>query len=657
MLMKIFRPTLAVIIFVSNLYFFQSSFSQSVTVTAFKSGFTYPIDIKNCGDDRLFVSERRGVIRIIDAAGNLLPTPFLDVSAKVSSLNSEEGFLNMNFSPDYATSGKFYVSYTDSIKWNEPGGPELHSVIEEYKVSSGDPNVADPSSALTILTQHQPFQNHNGGNIMFGADGFLYINFGDGGSGGDPMGNGQNRHTFLGKILRIDVSGSSMAQPYVVPPSNPFFNDADPLVKKEIWAYGLRNPWRASFDRLTHDLWIGDVGQDNVEEIDFQQAGAPGGDNYGWNIMEGNSCYPNGSSCSSIGIHLPIHDYSHAVGIAVTGGYVYRSIQSNVLWGVYLYSDFGGGWIDGFTQTGGVASSVHRYLASTGAVIAFGEDRYGELYLCKNADGTIYKLEDADPNKKPKAYFTPLDQGSNVFLLQGQQGRNITYQWFLDNNPIGGATNPDFTASVPGVYTLQVTNGAGQTDLSTQFTLSALPVNLSEFTASRTTSGDINLKWKTVAEQNNKGFEIQRSLNNGANYTAITFLDSKAPGGNSNSGYEYSYLDKSPGSSEIYYRIKQVDRDGKFSFTPVRIVGPNTGSNHVLIFPNPAQSEITIVLPDNYSKSTLIIRDASGRALINRSLSGNSNTISISGYAKGIYIVEIRDELNNILKQEKIIRQ
>jgi len=637
---------------------FSNSSAQSVTVTAFKSGFTNPIDVKNCGDDRLFVSERNGIIRVIDAAGNLLPTPFLDVSAKVSSLNSEEGFLNMNFSPDYATSGKFYVSYTDSIKWNEPGGPELHSVIEEYKVSSGDPNVADPSSALTILTQHQPFQNHKGGNIMFGPDGFLYINFGDGGSGGDPMGNGQNLHTFLGKILRIDISNSSTLQPYVVPASNPFFNSGDPLVKKEIWAYGLRNPWRASFDRITGDLWIGDVGQDAVEEVDFQPAGAAGGDNYGWKIMEGNSCFSPPSGCSSAGIHLPIHDYSHAVGIAVTGGYVYRSVQSNTLFGTYLYSDFGGGWIDGFTQTSGIANlPVHRFLASTGPVIAFGEDRFGEIYLCKNGDGTVYKLEDADPNKKPKAYFTPIDQGSNVFLLQGLQGRNITYQWFMDNNPIGGATSPDFTASVSGVYTLQLTNGAGQTDLSTQFTLSALPVKLVEFTAARNYNGVVDLKWKTSSEQNNKGFEVQSSSATPNNFVSISFVESKAVNGNSSQPLDYTFVDSKAGTSAIFYRVKQIDKDGKFSYSPTRLVDPQPSATSALIFPNPAQTEITIILPSNYSKSKLIILDANGRIVLNRNLVGNKITVPVSGFSRGVYIAEIRDASNKLLKQQKFIRQ
>ena len=265
------------------------------------------------------------MIRVVNADGTLRDTPFLSIPGKISSATGEEGFLGIVFSPGYKTNGKLYVDYTAYI------GGQLSTIVEEYKVSPADSNVADLSSALTILTQSQPFSNHKGGNLMFGKDGYLYINFGDGGSEGDPDGYGQNTTTFLGKILRIDVSNSSVAQPYVVPPTNPFYNDPTPGIKKEIWTYGVRNPWRSSVDRLTGDLWIADVGQNAVEEVDYQPANDAGGRNYGWNIMEGKSCYIPATGCNSPELTLPVYDYSHSYGYAVTGGYIYRSAQSKSL--------------------------------------------------------------------------------------------------------------------------------------------------------------------------------------------------------------------------------------------------------------------------------------------------------------------------------------
>src|SRR5258708_2424696 len=284
----------------------QQAIAQKVAAIPYVSGTNAPIDLKNCGDDRLFVAERGGRIRVINADGTLSTTPFLDITAKIcSATRREEGFLGIAFSPTYKTDGKFYVDYTGFISG------QLTTFVEEYKVSAADSNVADPSSALTLLTQSQPFTNHNGGNLMFGKDGYLYINLGDGGSGGDPDGNGQNKTTFLGKILRIAVSNSSIAQPYVIPSSNPFYNDTTTGIKKEIWTYGVRNPWRSSVDRLTGDLLIADVGQNKVEEIDFQNANGPGGRNYGCNIVEGVSCYDPSTGCDKTGIQMPIYDYCH----------------------------------------------------------------------------------------------------------------------------------------------------------------------------------------------------------------------------------------------------------------------------------------------------------------------------------------------------------
>ena len=384
--MKISFQLIIVSIFFS--LFSQQVLAQKLAAIPYVSGINSPIDLKNCGDDRLFVADRAGRIRIINGDGTLRPIPFLNITTKISSNNSEEGFLGIAFSPDYKASGKFYVDYTSNI------AGKLTSVIEEYQVSAADSNVADPASALKIITQVQPFSNHNGGNLMFGKDGYLYINFGDGGSGGDPFGNAQNKNTFLGKILRVDISKSSSIKPYEIPTTNPFYNDTAVALKKEIWAYGVRNPFRSSVDKLTGDLWIADVGQGAVEEIDYQAVNAVGGRNYGWNIMEGKSCYSPPTGCNKAGLTLPIYDYPHPLGFAIIGGYVSRTAQSKSLFGMYIFSDFVSKWIDGIRQSGDTLGGpvTHLVLAANdpGNPISFGEDKYGDQYIIFNGNGNFF---------------------------------------------------------------------------------------------------------------------------------------------------------------------------------------------------------------------------------------------------------------------------
>lgn len=330
---------------------------------------------------REFVVEQTGKIRII-RHDSLLSTPFLDVSSHIAYDGQERGLLSVAFAPDYATTGHFFIDYTDTA-----GDIE----VMRYTVSA-DPNVGDPASADTVLEiDHHTYANHNGGLLLFGPDGFLYIGTGDGGSGGDPLGNGQDSTKRLGKILRIDVS----SLPYKIPVTNPFASK--PPAAPEIWAYGMRNPWRFSFDRQTHDLYIGDVGQDTYEEVDRAPSGDPGGHNYGWNVMEGLHCYPPGSSCSMAGLTLPILEYAHgagdAVGCAIIGGYVYRGTLAPGLQGRYLYADLCSGFIRSFVWSGGVTNQVDltQMLGAKAGVTSFGEDARGELYLVVG-DGTVYRF-------------------------------------------------------------------------------------------------------------------------------------------------------------------------------------------------------------------------------------------------------------------------
>ena len=257
---------------------------QTIQLQLVVSGLNLPVTVTNAGDGsgRLFIVQQTGQIRILNG-GTLLPTPFLNISGLVSCCG-EQGLLGLAFHPDYANNGFFYVNYT-----NVAG----NTVVARYEVSPTDPNVADPNSAQTVLTQNQPFSNHNGGQLAFGPDGYLYIALGDGGSGGDPQENGQNLQTWLGKILRVDINGDDFPgdpnRNYAVPPGNPFVGDPNAL--DEIWAYGVRNPWRCTFDRLTGDFFIADVGQNAWEEINFQPAASAGGENYGWDVLEGMHCF------------------------------------------------------------------------------------------------------------------------------------------------------------------------------------------------------------------------------------------------------------------------------------------------------------------------------------------------------------------------------
>jgi len=313
------------------------------------------------------VLERAGRVRIINATGALVPTAFLDINALVGDSGGEQGLLGLAFHPDYPSNGRFYLAYTDNSG---------ALVLARYSVSA-DPNLANPASAAVLLTIPKPAANHNGGMLAFGPEGYLYLAVGDGGGAGDPSENGQSRTTLLGKILRLDVDSAS---PYAIPADNPFVGDPDPLVRAEIWAYGLRNPWRFSFDADLGSLYIGDVGQGTREEIDYEPAGAAGGLNFGWNTMEGSLCYDPPSGCDTTGLTLPVAEYeTHADGsCAVTGGYVYRGSRSPQMEGVYLYGDYCSGRIWGLSQPSPSVWSSALIIDSASTLSSFGEDQAGD---------------------------------------------------------------------------------------------------------------------------------------------------------------------------------------------------------------------------------------------------------------------------------------
>lgn len=343
-------------------------------------GFTRPLYLTYADADsgRVFVVEQGGRIWIIK--DDILQTPpFLDVSSLVSRDSNERGLLGLAFHPDYAENGYFYIDYTDN---------NGDSVVARYSVSADDPNVADPASAMILLMVDQPYGNHNGGHLAFGPDGYLYIALGDGGSQNDPNGNGQNPKTLLGSLLRIDVNSPER---YAIPEDNPFAAGVNGA--PEVWAYGLRNPWRFSFDRATEDLYIGDVGQNRYEEINFEPADSPGGVNYGWNIYEGMHAFSGGAVPANM--VLPVAEYDHSDGISVTGGYVYRGEKLPDLQGVYLYADYATGtiWALYRDPNGNWQTSVFRNSGLT--ISSFGEDSTGEIYVVDHG-GRIYRLEAAN---------------------------------------------------------------------------------------------------------------------------------------------------------------------------------------------------------------------------------------------------------------------
>jgi glucose/arabinose dehydrogenase len=360
------------------------AYQYKVEVAFPNLSFTSPVGIYNAGDgsNRLFVVEQQGVIRVFNNTRNVTTTNmFLDISNKVFD-GGELGLLGLAFHPNFTENGYFYVYYT--------ADNPLRSVFSRFSISASNPNEANLTSEFILLQVLQPFQNHNGGQIAFGPDNYLYIALGDGGGAGDPLGNGQNRSTLLGSILRIDVDSTSGGLNYSIPDDNPFVGNSQDY-REEIFAYGLRNPWRFSFDPVTGWLWAADVGQSRIEEIDIVEKGK----NYGWNIMEGSLCYSPSSGCNKTGLELPIWEYNHSLGFSVTGGFVYRGSRLTELKGAYVYGDYGSGriWALWYNGTG---EPVNVELVDTSLSIpSFGVNEMSEIYICA-FDGKIYQLQIVD---------------------------------------------------------------------------------------------------------------------------------------------------------------------------------------------------------------------------------------------------------------------
>lgn len=434
--------------------------AQDLLLETFATGYTQPIGLENAGDHRLFVVEQKGIIQLIDTAGKKSTTPFLDITDRVLDRGNEQGLLGLAFHPNYKENGLFLVNYTKN------GGTTVIALFE----TSDNPDIADVNSEKIVLEINQPYANHNGGGIVFGADGCLYIGMGDGGWAGDPERAGQDKQALLGKMLRIEIKEDGS---YGVPTDNPFVGDASYL--PEIWAMGVRNPWRFSFDPFNGDLWIADVGQDKWEEIDFQSGNSLGGENYGWRCREGANNYLPGDCPSSVVLTDPVYEYANnnSMGCSVTGGYVYRGSHNASVFGAYLFTDFCTGNIWRTDEKDGSFNTelIGKYKSNNYS--SFGRDAAGELYLCERQTGNIVKL--VTDECKPVAHFNGLsgdltwEKGST---LSAGFGNGLSYEWFLDGTSLNQNTQ-EIVPQTAGVYRCIVKNLRGCADTA-ELTISGI---------------------------------------------------------------------------------------------------------------------------------------------------------------------------------------
>lgn len=471
--------------------------AQVVTVSTLTTGLVRPVCVTNSGlpnDNRLFVIEKVGRIRIIDrTSGVMNPVSFLDISSRIYSSGNEQGLLGLTFHPNYAVNGYFYVNYINLSQ---------NTVIARYQVSSFADTAMVNSEAI-MMTVAQPYSNHNGGNLMFGWDGYLYISLGDGGSGGDPGNRAQNINTLLGKMLRVDVSNPNSPY-YYSPPTNPFYNGNSPTGipytgtlpgSNEIFDWGLRNAWRASIDRMTGDKWYGDVGQNVMEEIDFESRCDSAGKNFGWRCYEGTQPY-NTSGCQPASSYTaPVSEYSHSLGCSVSGGYVYRGGQEGAMFGKYFFADYCSGRI-WETHPNGTGGWITTLVTQTNALnsnrySSFGEDVYGELYLTGDGNsGLLYKI--VDTACAPTAYINAPDTiincsgGPITFTFNAIYGTGLSYQWYeFATGPIPGGTSSTFITNIsPGehsYYVVVMNSNCSATSNSIQFYSNASFTGLGTF--------------------------------------------------------------------------------------------------------------------------------------------------------------------------------
>ncbi len=576
----------------------------AIALESFATGFTFPVDVENAGDERVFVVERLGYIKITDLLGNVFPDNFLDIHTLVQSGYQEQGLLGLAFHPNYAENGFFYVNYTD-ISGN--------TVISRFTVDLINPNLADPASELVLFTADQPFTNHNGGCVKFGADGYLYFGLGDGGSAGDPGSRAQNPMNKLGKMHRIDVDG---ATPYAIPDDNPFATATDTL--KEIWAIGYRNPWRFSFDKFTGNMWVGDVGQNLHEEIDFENAGS-GGHNYGWKCYEGFSEFNLASCDEDTSYVFPILDYPHNFttgGFSITGGFVYRGSLYPGMFGYYISADYVSGNWWRVNADGGLPWIYDRMDDIATDISAYGVDVNGELYCADYNAGIIYHITDACGDfvlsSEVTDYYCAVSEGA-VDLTVTAGEAPYSFSWS------NGEETEDLTNLSEGMYTVVVTDNTG-CERSIRVTIENIPafdLNISVLDNVLTADAGISWQW---------------------------YLDGAAIAG----ATDISYTALITGN---YYVVATDINDCSVQSEEVtiNILDINTWDaiNQILIYPNPIQDIINIQIDYNGIPQSVevSIKDIVGNTILQKTenfIPGNNNlSYTLPQLASGIYVLNI----------------